>query len=520
MRPLLAAIGIPDLAPALRVAGFTLLTDSTEPNDVAAAVRAHPSDGAAVFLIVAGADQDRIRSWCQLMVSTGRLVLLLGDVDPIEGARSLPLPCTVRDIVRTFGAPDSMILEPGGSATVSASGSVTPHRSPEPTAHDWDASHWESAATPEPAPVGPVHDPAPSTPAPVAVTVAHDAPVPAPVPVPRPAAYDPTSPGPVLPPRPAAYEPPAPAPVPRSPRIRDEDLDLPVPRGAIGTLAPVIIAWGARGGIGKSSSAMCLAERAVSVGGLGKVIVIDGNRGQGDVRKYLRLSRGNLPSLYDAAMQGDPAKAIIGPSYLAQARPEHLPDLGFGLVMAPREGQADPLVVTTRTYAEVVEAARRVAELVIIDTQILEDHDTSGLWDQVWEPMLASGSWGLGLSDSSTVGVTNLTARLLALSEKGVGPDRMLIALNRVPNESTLNRDAVVNRLTQFGTFAGLVHVNPEISTAFEQGRVPHDAPEMSRMLDEVLYRVTGRSVFEPGPDSRTARPRGSFLGRFGRRAS
>ena len=114
--------------------------------------------------------------------------------------------------------------------------------------------------------------------------------------------------------------------------------------------------------------------------------------------------------MYDAAVSNSPdvfRDVLINPKQLTALRGARSP-LHFGVILAPPKDQADNQIVTSRAYAAAIEYARRQADLVFIDTQTIEAQDTTGLIDDVVVPLLLSGAWGLGLSDSSTEGVENL----------------------------------------------------------------------------------------------------------------
>ena len=273
--------------------------------------------------------------------------------------------------------------------------------------------------------------------------------------------------------------------------------------------AGVIIPFAGKGGVGKSTVAFAIAERAVIVGDIKRVVLIDANRGQGDARTYARI-QGQLPSIYDAAISGKPEAAIVGPQRLCAARPG-LPDLHIGIVLAPTFDQADRTIVTEEVYGAVIDYARSIADLVVIDTQIVEASDTSGLIDNVMIPLLRAGAWGVGLSDSSMPGVKNLIARFTLFQRHGVSPDRMMIALNRVAADSGIKPDAIAAMMAQYGTWMGTVVQSTALATAFEVGQIPgtsatpstRSAPpapdaEFAAMLDRVLYRVTGLDAFAP----------------------
>ena len=98
----------------------------------------------------------------------------------------------------------------------------------------------------------------------------------------------------------------------------------------------VLFVFSGKGGVGKTSVALALAERA---GSHLRVVLVDANRGQGDIRTYLRLGRSTLPTIWAAAATGDPARAIVPPEKLFAARHRQLQELHFAVVMAP---QGDP----------------------------------------------------------------------------------------------------------------------------------------------------------------------------------
>ena len=535
MQPLIAVAGIPDLPSALRSAGFSMLTEETSPPLVARSARALAPD--QPLIVIAAWPDPTLASWLGLQASQGRFVVVLGDDPHIAHVRHLELPATVNEVMALFRAPTSDA--PAGQALIGADYTVggldTPAPQPAPEAAYYDpyldefpeppAAH-QTATTTVPAAVDagglevvpatfadlPIH-------APTGASVLEEEPG--------------TGRGEVTPlsyrerpqaaiafdedPAAAVSEPVqvpgtdgGPAAAPYSDPYADDDDLAGLVAGPIGGnrvtrtlgLAPVVIVFAAKGGVGKTSFSLTLAERAVEVGSLSRVVVVDGNRGQGDVRKYLRLSTANLPTMYDSALSGNPKQAIIGPRYLQQHRDPRLPDLGFGVVMAPRNGQTDRSVVTEAAYSAVVEEARRFADLVIVDTQILEDTDTSGLWDGLWLPLLRSGGWGVAMSDGSTAGVSNLLDRLRQFTSRGLGPDRVMIGLNKLDPESTLDLAETQRRLERYGTFIGAVHESASVKQAFESGRLPIDAPGLAGCLDAALYRVTGLAALDPArPD-------------------
>jgi intein/homing endonuclease len=237
-----------------------------------------------------------------------------------------------------------------------------------------------------------------------------------------------------------------------------------------------------------STLALSLGEQASSLGL--RSIVVDANRGQGDLRKYLRVNQAYLPSVVDAATSGDPTRAITTPERLAAARPAGLPVPSFATVLAPTDTQVDPSLVTPEVYREVVGAVRGLADLVIVDTQIVEATDIGGMVDDFMVPELVSGAWGLGISDPS-VGADNLLRRIYMLSARGVGPARLMVCLNRVEPSSGLNQEAMARLVEPYATWMGAIGIDPHITTAFESGAIP-TSPALEELLGRVLGRVTG----------------------------
>lgn len=293
-----------------------------------------------------------------------------------------------------------------------------------------------------------------------------------------------------------------------------EDIDVFRPvvhqRHAERKMAPVIIVFAGKGGVGKTTTAFALAERAAVVGGLQRVVLIDINRGQGDVRQYARIS-GHVPSIYDAAISGDVKTAIVSPSQLAAARSGQ-PPLHLAVVLAPTADQADASIVTSSVYGAAIDYARSTADLVVIDTQIVEAEDTSGLIDEVVIPLLARDAWGLGLSDTSRPGVSNLLARLKLFQSRGVDASRMMIGLNRVKDDSSINPQAVTQLTAPYGAWVGSVNESPVVTTAFEFGDVGQVAEassdvDMAALLNRVLSRVTGLNAFDEQPVDLTPIP-------------
>src|SRR5699024_2232683 len=83
-------------------------------------------------------------------------------------------------------------------------------------------------------------------------------------------------------------------------------------------------------------------------------------------------------------------------------------------------------------YAQLIAEARRRFDLVIVDTQITEALDTSGLIDRAVGPALARGGYALGMVELSTPGVEYLLTSMAYLRGLGADPARMMTIVNNV----------------------------------------------------------------------------------------
>lgn len=285
-------------------------------------------------------------------------------------------------------------------------------------------------------------------------------------------------------------------------------------RGQRGTL---VISWAGKGGTGKTSIALALAQRAGKRCPDLRVAVIDANRGQADVAKYLRFRPGvTIPGIHDAAVSGEPVRAFLTAEVANQLRPGRwFDELHFNLVAGPRNaGEAHPGVVTTDVYAATIQAAQEHCDLVVVDTQIIEEHDTSGLIDGLIVPLLATrGVWGVANTDTAGVAVRNLAGALRAMAAAGVGRERMLLVANKA--DIDFSEDEVRAAFAPYT--AGLERINYDRSVVemMNAGRIPSDHAVYADALDRMLHRITGRPEFLPPPRSR--RPRLRRRARSGR---
>ena len=557
-RPTIAVIGARGIVDPLRAAGYSVLAaGNTDTPSVAAAVKAEAAAGRPFVVLVglsswAGVDP-ATRAWLSVQVGAGRRVLgMVSDpaattVEGIAGTRTLALPATVDELMANYGAPP--VGGTVGTAVVGLDGSVTPvdlgRQDPEPglelegdskpEADPWadDSTGFDTSPTPirpglevpEPVAVRPVRPVAAGS---AGLRLAGVEPSLGPVraesaPTPE-GHFWPGDRLSALEPGLEAFQPDPPLPL-SSGMARDGPMleAFPTSPPATGSVGPAaqpapartsvtatIVVLAGKGGVGKSSAAAAIAGRAASSGveGLRRVVLVDANRGQGDISRLLRVGGAGLPSVYDAAISGDPAAAVCFPDKLNSARPAGLGAVDFAVSLAPGDDQADPAVVTPEVYRSVIHFARAHADLVVVDTQIVEAFDTSGLIDHLVIPLLAEGAWGLGIADQSAPGFDNLVRRLNRFSQAGVNSSRLMIGFNRLRSDTTINDEALRRTVAPWAAYVGAASNDPEVAASLDLARLPPPGP-YRELLDAVLHRVTGLAVFAPaGPVARSPRRR------------
>lgn len=546
--PVVGLLHLPSLAAALEACGLPVASGD-EFRSAATAITTAGRENPDMPLLVAdyaGAGQT---PWLEKWVTKARTAIVqldsvaagLGEPSPIAGntasVRRVAAPVSVTDLLAEIGI---VCPDPLRTAFVATNGQVMvmpapPAPAPAPAAPapaGWGA---EPAAAPtvQPAPAAPVTRApvaAPVAPAPGWGAAAPAAPVAA-------APVAPTAPAPTAP-APTAAAPAAPSPVPATSAAQAAPAPFavaptapaytepvaPAPVASALPAAPVYDSEGAhtifstagKGGVGKSSIALALGERAARLGEL-RVVVIDGNRGQGDLRAYLRLARAPLPTVYDVAAGADPMSVIIRPDQIAANRMASLERVNFAVALAPLSGMADMDVVTSEVYGQVLDAARSVADLVVVDTQIAETSDTSGLFDDLWIPAMAQYAHMVGITNLNTASIDNLTERILDFRKAGVDIDHINVVLNDVPAEVDYDQQRTADHLAKLGWLRGSVTRDPSIIASNNAGEVPWDNPGLAPVLDAVLFAVTGMEEFAPKPVA-VAEPkkRRGFLGMRG----
>ena len=260
------------------------------------------------------------------------------------------------------------------------------------------------------------------------------------------------------------------------------------------TDTPVIVVMSGKGGVGKTTETLLLAQTAAASGL--RVVVIDANRGQGDVRTSLRLDRVPAPTILDS-IAAPPEAAVMTPDQINDLRPRALTPILFGVVLAPPRDKAGPEHAGPEVYGRVVEYARSIADLVVIDTQIIEGHKTD-LFEGLIIPALRGGAWGVGIITFDYSAADNLSSSYRELAAEGVGSSHNVMVAAQWPDFTEQDHAQLVARYGQFATFLGVLAEDQNISDQKSLGNLLHDSPAVLQVNRAILHHVTGLPAFAP----------------------
>lgn len=179
-------------------------------------------------------------------------------------------------------------------------------------------------------------------------------------------------------------------------------------------------------------------------------------------------------------------------------------------------------MITPTLYGDVIDYARSIADVVVVDTQIVEaTSNRTDLWNQAVIPMLGGEAWLVAITDDSP-GVANLHERLGELRRDGVQPARTLILASQYLDFGREEIEYFQREFGDLGEFIGNTGIDDDFAAQMNLGRINIHSTAMSPALNAILLRATGRADLfdvQPARPSKPTKPAGKFS-LFGKKKS
>ncbi|MHB1731941.1 MAG: AAA family ATPase [Ferrimicrobium acidiphilum] len=259
--------------------------------------------------------------------------------------------------------------------------------------------------------------------------------------------------------------------------------------------AKIIVTFSGKGGTGKTTTAILLAHIASALGKIERTVLVDANRGQGDVRSYLGLQGINVPSIYDVAFNGGKVQdAIISPAQMAEAAKGS--SIRFYTVLAPKTEDANPEIVSNALYTSVIGQIRDTVDLIVIDTQTSEEVDIPAIMTKVMIPILQGNpnAYAVGVPDASRPGLENTKNIARILVNAGVKPSQIMFLFNRMAIGANQNQLQQIMR--GLGDVVGVVQADNNVATRPSLVNGIDLKSAYAEALLRILYRVTENERF------------------------
>lgn len=277
----------------------------------------------------------------------------------------------------------------------------------------------------------------------------------------------------------------------------------------------MIIASGAKGGIGKTTLARQMAITAAAHGY--RTVLIDGDLGQANVPKFLKMdTRGyNVPTMSDFALGGASLEEIVITSdVMDDLRPENatpMPDK-LSVVLAPDADDLNVNSVTAAHYVQVIADVRERFDMVIFDGQIMKTTDEFKLTATLIIPEVRdNGAFFLGLADDSTSALEDLVNRIGTMVEHGVDRRRILVTMNNVAplRAATRRIDEQLQRKIhgRIGIYVGIINNDHQVWSRMIAGEPDLHNKQIDQVVYQTLYRATGYEKFDRQFDTDTVEP-------------
>jgi CO dehydrogenase nickel-insertion accessory protein CooC1 len=266
----------------------------------------------------------------------------------------------------------------------------------------------------------------------------------------------------------------------------------------------VIVCFSGKGGTGKTTTAVLLAHIASTIGGVERVVLLDANRGQGDVRTYLGVKSVVVPSMYDLTHPGIQVKDImISPDQMKNAIGNST--IRFYTVLAPRAEDANPEKVSNMLYTSAIDQLMSNVDLIVIDTQTSEVVDVPAIMTQVMVPILRGNpnGYAVGIPDSSMPGIRNTQAIARSMINAGVKAEQISFLFNRMAIGADVAQ--LQGQMRGLGRVVAAVQADPNVTRRPDLVNGINTNTQYAKALMSILYEVTKaeklqRMLQEPEP--------------------
>jgi cellulose biosynthesis protein BcsQ len=313
------------------------------------------------------------------------------------------------------------------------------------------------------------------------------------------------------------------APIPSAPDFLQPRAPLPdappVARQPTGLQTRVLMSVSGKGGVGKTTiGAVQSASFAHRYRGA-RVLLIDGNPGQGDIRRYLKLhwkATSDLPDITHY-QQGQPWRDVVVSSDTLDELSSMQMPIPFDVVMAPAHGtEANTPAPPAELYLDLVRTIANDPEkrydLIVIDTQIIETNYTGVMVYSLLVPLLREGAYVVGVFDNSTPGYKNTHQALQLLRDNShAGADRFAYIANMLDAAIQLQGDSL-DGVWMAGQIPMDVAVQQIVSGMEDASQSIELFSAMSRLFERVLGPMDNSLAVESSERKRKGLP--SFLRR------
>jgi len=281
---------------------------------------------------------------------------------------------------------------------------------------------------------------------------------------------------------------------------------------------PVLMSVSGKGGVGKTTiGAIQTANYARNHRGA-RVLLIDGNPGQGDIRRYLKLSwksTSDLPDITDY-QHGQQWRDVVVRSTSLDAISNFTEPIPFDAVLAPPHGSesttsSPPAELYLNLIREIANDPEKPYDLIVLDTQIIETSYTGVMVYYLLVPLLMEGAHAVGVFDNSTPGYKNTHQALQLLRDNSrAGADRFAYIANMLDAPIQLHDGALEGVWV-----AGQIPKDAVVQRIVSNMEDVTGSAELAYALSRLTERVLGPADLSNVSENTSKKGRGlSFLRR------